>query len=114
MIAIFLSPTSANAASLLGWQSTCRWNFRGLNVDVEYNRDGATPKRLDLPEACANFRNDDGEALVVPDVIVHQRGHNRQNVLVLELKKRLTESRATATEHECAPYVHSCVIALVR
>ncbi len=61
--------------------------FPKLNVDVEYNRDGAAPKRLDLPEACANFRNEDGEALVVPDVIVHKRGHDGPNVLVLELKK---------------------------
>lgn len=61
--------------------------FPELSVDVEYNRDGATPKRLDLPEECANYQDDDGEALVVPDVIVHQRGHDGPNILVLELKK---------------------------
>lgn len=60
--------------------------FPEFNVDIEYNRDGATPKRLGLPEGCANF-NEDGEALVVPDVIVHRRGHAGPNVLVLELKK---------------------------
>lgn len=59
----------------------------GYVVDVEYNRDGATPKRLHLPEECANFRNPDGEALVVPDVIVHRRGNAGPNILVLELKK---------------------------
>ena len=31
--------------------------------------------------------NRDGEALAVPDVIVHQRGDQGPNVLVLELKK---------------------------
>lgn len=56
-------------------------------VDVEYNRDGAVPKRLGLPDACANYRNKDGEALAVPDVIVHRRGPRGPNVLVLELKK---------------------------
>jgi hypothetical protein len=61
--------------------------FPGYNVDIEYNRDGAAPKRLNLPEACANFRNEDGEALVVPCVIVHKRGPDGPNVLVLELKK---------------------------
>jgi hypothetical protein len=61
--------------------------FPELSVDVEYNRDGATPRRLGLPEACANYLNSDGEALVVPDVIVHQRGHEGPNILVLEVKK---------------------------
>jgi hypothetical protein len=60
--------------------------FPEFNVDIEYNRDGATPKRLGLPEGCANF-DEAGEALVVPDVIVHRRGHDGPNVLVLELKK---------------------------
>lgn len=58
-----------------------------LSVDVEYNRHGDTPKRLGLPEECANYRNADGESLVVPDVIVHQRGRPGPNVLVLEMKK---------------------------
>jgi hypothetical protein len=56
-------------------------------VDVEYNRDGAVPKRLGLPEECANYRNPNGEALAVPDVIVHRRGPEGPNILVLELKK---------------------------
>ncbi|MGE0041378.1 MAG: hypothetical protein AB7H88_21295 [Vicinamibacterales bacterium] len=56
-------------------------------VDVEYNRKGGTPKRLALLEDCANFMNEDGEALAVPDVIVHVRGEAGPNVLALELKK---------------------------
>lgn len=56
-------------------------------VDVEYNRDGDIPKRLGLPEECANFRNRDGQVLAVPDVIVHRRGRGGPNLLVLELKK---------------------------
>lgn len=60
--------------------------FPDFNVDVEYNRDGATPKRLGLPEGYANF-DENGQALVVPDVIVHRRGHDGPNLLVLELKK---------------------------
>jgi len=61
--------------------------FPELSVDVEYNRAGASPKRLGLPEECANYRNNNGEALAVPDVIVHRRGLEGPNVLVLELKK---------------------------
>lgn len=56
-------------------------------VDVEYNRVGASPKRLGLSEECANFRNSNGEALVAPDVIIHRRGPRGPNVLVLEVKK---------------------------
>jgi hypothetical protein len=61
--------------------------FPEHSVDVEYNRVGNTPKRLGLPEGCANYPDRNGEALVVPDVIVHRRGAGGRNLLVLELKK---------------------------
>ena len=62
-------------------------SFPEYSVDVEYNRAGASPKRLGLPEECANYRNKDGEALAVPDLIIHRRGPEGPNVLVLEVKK---------------------------
>jgi hypothetical protein len=61
--------------------------FPEYSVDVEYNRVGRPPKRLQLPEECANYRNAQGESLVVPDVIVHRRGPKGPNLLVLEFKK---------------------------
>jgi len=61
--------------------------FSKYAVDVEYNRAGAFPKKLGLPEKCANYRNNNGEALVVPDIIIHRRGLEGPNILVLELKK---------------------------
>lgn len=61
--------------------------FPDHKADAEYNRKGRTPKRLGVPEECANDFDDDGNALVVPDVIVHQRGEDGPNILVLELKK---------------------------
>lgn len=61
--------------------------FPEYTVDIEHNRDGDIPKRLGLPPECANYRNTDGEALAVPDVIVHRRGPDGPNILVLELKK---------------------------
>lgn len=61
-------------------------------VDVEYNRVGDAPKRLGLPEECANYRNRNGESLAVPDVIVHTRGPAGPNILVLELKKTTNPS----------------------
>lgn len=57
-------------------------------VDADYNRDGGDPKRLiGLPEKCARYRNEDGRSLAIPDVIVHERGREGPNLLVLELKK---------------------------
>jgi hypothetical protein len=61
--------------------------FPDHNVDAEYNRDAGIPKRLDLPEDCANYRDEHGESLVVPDVIVHRRGPEGPNILALEVKK---------------------------
>jgi hypothetical protein len=61
--------------------------FPEYSVDVEYNRKGALPKRLHLPEECANYTNEDGESLVVPDIIVHLRGQEGPNVLAIEIKK---------------------------
>lgn len=61
--------------------------FPEHHVDVEYNRDADTPKKLGLPEECANYWDQDGRAFVVPDVIVHRRGADGPNILVLELKK---------------------------
>jgi len=61
--------------------------FEDYSVDVEYNRAGDLAKRLRLPEECAKKRDRDGRALVLPDIIVHQRGPHGPNVLVIEMKK---------------------------
>ena len=54
--------------------------FPGYHVDVEYNRHGMDPKRIGVnPEG--------GEERVFPDVIVHHRGNDDSNLLVMELKK---------------------------
>lgn len=55
--------------------------FPEYHVDVEYNRTGDTPKRLDVPARCANSLDDEGRALVVPDIIVHLRGPDGPNLL---------------------------------
>ncbi len=61
--------------------------FPEHNVDAEYNRDGDIPKHLGLNDDCANYRDENGQMLVVPDVIVHRRGVEGPNILVLEVKK---------------------------
>ncbi len=49
--------------------------FDGLKVDGEYNRHGELPKK------------DDCNQIVIPDIIVHKRGCDRSNALVVEVKK---------------------------
>ena len=44
------------------------------DVDAEFNRHGGEPKRL-------------GDDLVLPDILVHKRGHDLDNLLVIEMKK---------------------------
>jgi hypothetical protein len=60
--------------------------FPEWEVDCEYNRNGHGPKTVGLP------RRDDPEVLestsTFPDVIVHQRGSNARNLLVVEAKKQ--------------------------
>lgn len=59
--------------------------FPGWDVDCEYNRNGHDPKTVDLP------RPDDRAVLestsTFPDIIVHQRGSNERNLLIVEAKK---------------------------
>jgi hypothetical protein len=52
--------------------------FPDHNVDVEYNLMGDVPKRLSW---------NGGPALVYPDLVVHQRGTDSENVMVVEIKK---------------------------
>ena len=63
--------------------------FEGLNVDCEYNRHGADVKTQPARE---QIWSDDRDAKTVyPDIIVHRRGNDESNLLVIEVKK--TEAR---------------------
>jgi hypothetical protein len=46
-----------------------------------------TPKKLGLPEECANFWDSEGRGFVVPDVIVHRRGADGPNILVARIEE---------------------------
>lgn len=64
------------------------------SVDVEYNRHDLerNPKRLGLHPDCANRRTMRGEAYVLPDLIIHQRGPRGPNLLAMELKKTTNQT----------------------
>jgi hypothetical protein len=83
--------------------------FPEHSVDAEYNRAGDIPKKLGLPPECANSQDDDGQSLAVPDVIVHRRGPEGPNLLVLEVKKPRTGTKATVTASGCTRSVSNSV-----
>jgi hypothetical protein len=56
------------------------------DVDVEYNRHGVDPKRLELPPRNALDR-ELRATTVFPDILVHKRNTDDHNLLVLEMKK---------------------------
>ena len=63
-------------------------HFDGYQVDCEYNRDGHSVKRLQLPQDINPVPPNSLDAVTVfPDVIVHVRGNNNGNLLVIEVKK---------------------------
>jgi hypothetical protein len=57
-----------------------------LSVDCEYNRHFGDPKRLKLPPRKAIDR-EVRATTVFPDILVHERNSQENNLLVLELKK---------------------------
>jgi len=61
----------------------------GYDVDCEYNRDGFDVKRLALEERHTSDDNDEA-VTVFPDIIIHRRGNNNHNLLVIEMKKAVT------------------------
>ncbi|HJV81342.1 hypothetical protein [Noviherbaspirillum sp.] len=63
-------------------------HFPGYHVDCEYNRDGFNVKKLQLAEREVPVADDALDAVTVfPDVIVHIRGTQEKNLLVVEVKK---------------------------
>lgn len=61
--------------------------FPSYSVDCEYNRHGIETKRADVPAECASRIDEAGKAIIIPDLIVHRRGHDKNNLLVVEAKK---------------------------
>ena len=55
--------------------------FPNWDVDCEYNRDGHCPKKVTLDETKFS-----GESSVYPDIIIHKRGREGPNLLVIEVK----------------------------
>lgn len=64
--------------------------FPDHDVDVEYDRHGLDPKAVELPDICRGG----GRRRIIPDIVVHRRGHDEENLLAVEIKKETNrESR---------------------
>ena len=53
----------------------CYEEFKDYNLDLEYNRNGNNPKHIPI--------RDNG---AIPDLIIHKRGSNKDNLLIIEFK----------------------------
>ncbi|MGB4268226.1 MAG: hypothetical protein WBK20_03490 [Spirochaetota bacterium] len=66
--------------------------FQDYNVDCEYNRmlnnEKYDTKRLNLDDYIEYAKTDDNKGTTVfPDIIIHKRGNNENNLMVIEVKK---------------------------
>lgn len=68
------------------------------NVDCEYNRDGSDPKKIDEIDSVISSNGipttrDTEAKTVFPDIIIHKRGKDGENLLVIEAKKNPTPAQ---------------------
>jgi hypothetical protein len=77
--------------------------FPHYSVDIEYNRKGPglEPKDIEIPDENGDLTI----SRVFPDIIVHERGHNFRNLLVVEVKK---STNAVDDEHDHAKLQALC------
>ena len=80
-----------------------RWPY---NIDIEYNKNGEASKSYVQPNKKKRF--------AVPDIIVHSRGDNENNLLFIETKKLNSNSldfiKAKAFLHQGYFYKYACLI----
>lgn len=77
--------------------------FPVYSVDIEYNRmgPGLEPKDIQMPDEAGELTTN----RVFPDIIVHERGNNLRNLLVVEVKK---STNAVGDEHDLAKLQALC------
>jgi hypothetical protein len=61
--------------------------FPDYNVDCEYDRHGKYTKKLERIKECDKDRTTNR---ILPDIIIHKRGHDRNNLVVFEVKSKST------------------------
>lgn len=84
--------------------------FDGMDVDCEYNRRGKVPKTLNINAIkqllkeeieSKEIEPDDTQATTVyPDIIIHKRYTDDNNLLVIEAKKRVPLGETSKSDEE--------------
>lgn len=76
--------------------------FKGWDVDCEYNRRHDKIKKLNLKKLTpVKIKSDDTEATTVyPDIIIHVRNDDHKNLLVIEIKKSRIKGISKSTKLE--------------
>lgn len=70
-------------------------SFPDWDVDCEYNRNGHGPKIVDLPGyTLGRWKG----RKTYPGIVIHRRGDNKRNLLILEAKKRLRADFTTTDD----------------
>jgi hypothetical protein len=59
--------------------------FPDHNVDCEYDKHGNYTKELERIKECDEDRKTNR---ILPDIIIHKRGHDRNNLVVFEVKSK--------------------------
>jgi hypothetical protein len=74
--------------------------FNGYNIDSEYNGDAEKVNdRKALAIAEGRIKeigidpNEDNSYSISPDIIIHQRGHNKNNLVIIEVKKDISPKK---------------------
>ncbi len=61
-------------------------NIHDLSVDCEYNRRQGSIKKSNIP--CDDTDREDSDAkAILPDIVIHKRNTNDENLLIIEIKK---------------------------
>jgi hypothetical protein len=66
--------------------------FPDYNLDCEYDKHGKYTKELEGIRECDEDRKTNR---ILPDIVIHHRGHDRNNLVVFEIKSK---SEATACD----------------
>lgn len=99
--------------------------FDELSVDCEYNGNANNPdgtKRIEVKQANGKVCSDGEEHLVYPDIIIHKRGNNDNNELIIEIKKSTNNNQSfdrqklefytNGSENSSYPYKFGCFIVI--
>jgi hypothetical protein len=59
--------------------------FPNHDIDCEYDKHGKYKKELEHIKECSKEK---ATNLILPDIVIHKRGHDRDNLVVFEIKSK--------------------------